>query len=72
MDTIEQNLTDEVALLERTVKAAELTQLNHGVDVVDQRGNFLKHIDFRRDPEPWRIRLLEAQTRLDMYRQGLV
>lgn len=72
MDTVEETLVDTVNLLERTVKAAELTQTNHGVIIVDQAGNFLEHIDFRRDPEPWREKLAEAQKRLDTYRKGLV
>lgn len=72
MDTVEETLVDTVNLLERTVKAAELTQTNHGINIVDQAGNFLEHIDFRRDPEPWREKLVEAQNRLDMYRKGLV
>ena len=72
MDFVEETLADEVALLERTVLAAELTQKNAGVILVDQAGNVLEHIDFRRDPEPWRVKLAEAQKRLDTYRESLV
>lgn len=71
-DIILESLLDEVSLLERSLEAAELTQSSAGVVLVDQSGKFLEHIDFRRDPEPWREKLAEAQHRLDTYRKDLV
>jgi len=72
MDIIEETLVDSVELLQRAVEAAERSQLNAGIDLMDDEGNLIRHIDFKRDPEPARTRLKIAQERLDTYRENLV
>lgn len=72
MDQYEEIMTERIALLERSVKAAEDSQRLAGIDLVDEAGNLLEHIDLSRDPEPLRKLLLEDQERLDTYRKGLV
>lgn len=72
MDSLEEILAERVELLERSVKAAEATQSSAGIDFVDDEGNFVKHIDLRQDPEPYKVYLALAQKRLDTYRESLV
>jgi len=72
MEHIEEILVDNVELLQRAIEACEKSQLTAGLILVDDEGNFVKHIDFSRDPEPLREQLKIAQNRLDAYREGLV
>lgn len=71
MDQYEEIMTERIALLERSVKAAEESQRFAGIDVVDDEGNFVRHLDFKRDPEPFRTLLREEETRLANYREGM-
>lgn len=72
MDSVEEVLVESVELAQRAVDAVEKANRAVGIDFHDEEGNFVRHIDFKRDPEPARQALKIAQDRLDTYRNSLV
>lgn len=72
MDQIEEILRDDIELLERVLVAVERANQLPGLDLVDEDGKLVEHIDFHRDVTPYQNRLAVQRKRLDTYLEGLV
>jgi hypothetical protein len=72
VDQIEEILRDDIEILERVIGAAERGNQMAGLDLVDEDGKLVEHIDFYTDVTPYQNRLSIQRKRLDTYLESLV
>jgi len=72
VDQIEEILRDDIQILERVIVAVERGNELAGLNLVDEDGKVVEHIDFHRDVTPYQNRLAVQRKRLDTYLESLV